>query len=270
VQDFESTATIDRDVLSMPSLAARYEDGKVTGSVKVDASGDTPKTDLDLRIAGLPLNHFFRKASESQPPLDGLLQARIQLSGHGTSVHQLASSADGTVTAVLPRGAMRASLAELTGGNLRGVGLKLGKDEEATPVRCAVASFRAQDGTFNAQHFIIDTEPVLISGSGGIQMKSEALDLTLHGKPKKLRLGRVRSPVYVRGSLAHPTFGIDRGHVAAQTAGAIALGIALTPLASALALVDPGLTKDADCSALREEVRSDETREASAKAPSTR
>ena len=159
---------------------------------------------------------------------------------------------------------MRASLAELTGGNLRGVGLKLGKDEEETGVRCAVASFRAQQGKLIAQHMVIDTDPVLISGSGAIDLSSETLDLTLQGHPKKLRLARVRSPVYVRESLAHPSFSLDKGRVAAQTTGAAALGIALTPIAAVLALVDPGLAKDADCSALREEVRAD-TKEASAK-----
>ena len=267
VHDFESTATVDHDVLSMPAFAARYEDAKVSGSVKVDASADSPKTDLDLRIAGLPLDHFFKKASVSQPPFDGLLQARVQITGHGNSLHQLAATADGTVTAVLPRGAMRASLAELTGGNLRGIGLRFAKDEDATPVRCAVASFHAQGGTFNAQHFLIDTEPVLITGRGSIQMDSEALDLTLLGQSKKLRLAHVRSPVFVRGSLKHPSFAIDKARVAAQTTGAVALGIALTPLAAVLALVDPGLAKHADCLALRAEVRADAAG-ASAKASS--
>jgi AsmA family protein len=264
VHDFESTATVADGVLKMPSLTARYADGKITGSVNVDASGDSPKTDLDLRVAGLQLNHFFRKAG-SPPPLDGMLQARLQITGHGTSVHQVAATADGTLAAVLPRGSMRASLAELTGGNLRGLGLKLSKDEEETGVRCAVASFRAQQGKLITQHLIIDTEPVLISGRGTLDLGSETLDLTLHGNPKKLRLARVRSPVYVRESLAHPSFSLDKGRVAAQTTGAAALGIALTPVAAVLALVDPGLAKDADCSALREEVRTD-TNEASAQA----
>jgi len=267
VHDFESTATVADDVLTMPSLAARYEDARITGSVKIDASAAAPKTDLDLRIAGLQLNHFFRKRA-SEPPLDGSLQARLQISGRGTSVHQVASTANGTVAAVLPQGSMRASLAELTGGNLRGVGLTLAKDEEATPVRCAIASFRAQEGKLNTQHLIIDTEPVLITGDGTIDLASEQFDLRLHGKPKKLRLARLRSPVYVRGPFAHPSFSLDQGRVAAQTTGAAALGIALTPLAAVLALVDPGLAKDADCSALREEVRTD-AKEASAKAVTT-
>jgi hypothetical protein len=38
--------------------------------------------------------------------------------------------------------------------------------------------------------------------------------------------------------------------VVAQTGGAIALGVVLTPVASLLAFVDPGLAKDANCADL--------------------
>src|SRR6185312_2741766 len=251
VHDFESTAAVENDVLKMPALRARYEDSKVTGSVQIDASTDSPKTDLDLRISALQLNHFFRKVG-SQPPLEGALHARVQISGRGNSVHQVASTADGTLAAVLPRGSIRASLAELTGGNLRGVGLRLAKDEEETGVRCAVASFTAQHGKLQTQQLLIDTDPVSITGNGTIDLGPESLDLTLHGASKKVRFGRVHSPVYVRGSLTHPSFDLDKGRLAAQAGGAVALGIALTPLAAVFALVDPGLAKDADCSGLSE------------------
>jgi len=73
----------------------------------------------------------------------------------------------------------------------------------------------------------------------------------------------------VHGSLAHPSFSLDKGRLAAQTTGAAALGIAFTPLAAVLALVDPGLAKDADCSALREDVPAN-ANETSAKASSPR
>ena len=253
---FDANATIDQGVMVVPSFATVVRDAKVTGNVRIDANDETPKTEMDVKISGLRLGRFSRKAL-AQAPLDGLLRARVQITGRGTSIHQIAASANGTVTAVLPRGAMRESLAELTGVNLRGLGLMLAKNDEETPVRCAVASFQAHDGTLNAQHFIIDTDPMLITGAGAIHLDSEALDLTLRGRPKKMRLVRMHSPVYVRGSLRHPSFGVSAGRIAAQTGGAVALGIALTPIAAVLALVDPGLAKDADCSALLDQNRSD-------------
>ena len=91
---------------------------------------------------------------------------------------------------------------------------------------------------------------MLITGNGQISLESEALDLVLRGRPKSLRLVRLRSPVLVRGTLAHPSVGINARKAFAQTAEAVALGVVATPLAAVLAFVDPGLAKDADCAAL--------------------
>ncbi|MDB6086086.1 MAG: AsmA family protein [Gammaproteobacteria bacterium] len=241
--------TIDRGIVVVAPVSARVLDGKLTAHVRVDATTDDPAAEVDLQIGALQLGQLVQKAS-TQPPIDGSTRARVAIKGHGRSLHQVAASANGTVTAVLSRGTIRTSLAELTGLDLRGLGLLLTKSEQETGVRCGVASFRAHDGTLEAQNLVIDTEPVLITGDGNIHLDSEALDLTLRGRPKGLRLARLRAPVVVHGTLLHPSIGIKAANVAAQTAAAVALGVALTPLASILAFVDPGLAKDADCAAL--------------------
>jgi AsmA family protein len=54
----------------------------------------------------------------------------------------------------------------------------------------------------------------------------------------------------VQGSLTHPRLSVSGHDVAGQTAAAVALGVLLTPIASVLAFVNPGLAHDADCAAL--------------------
>jgi len=56
------------------------------------------------------------------------------------------ASGNGSLTAVMPQGAIRDSLAELTGIDLRGLGLLLSKDQHDTPLRCAVRA-HGGDGT---------------------------------------------------------------------------------------------------------------------------
>jgi hypothetical protein len=73
-------------------------------------------------------------------------------------------------------------------------------------------------------------------------------------------LFRLRAPLLVRGTLLHPTAGIQARDTVVQAAAAVALGVVLTPLASVLAFVDPGLTKDADCSALLAEAKALDTK----------
>jgi uncharacterized protein involved in outer membrane biogenesis len=176
----------------------------------------------------------------------------ISAKGHGRSLHEFASGPDGTLSAAVPHGGIRAALADLAGLDLRAIGLLFSKHGPEIPVRCGVASFQAHDGVFAAQTLVLDTEQVLIVGEGKIHMDSEAIDLALHGHPKRPGF-RVRSPALVRGTVSHPSFAIQPRDAVAQTAAAIALGVLLTPLASALAFVDPGLSQDADCGALMTE-----------------
>jgi uncharacterized protein involved in outer membrane biogenesis len=252
-------ATLDRGTLVLAPLSASLREGKITGELKFDAARDVPAAELDLRAANLKLGQFAGEPRQSRgedtkgdtraPPLDGPLQGRISLKGHGDSIHELASSANGRVTVVLPHGAVRSSLAELAGLDLRGLGLMAAGKESDTGIRCGVASFDARDGRLTAQTLVVDTDPVLISGAGTIDLGSQALDLRLQGRPKQPRL-RVRSALLVRGTLAHPSISIDPKKPAAQAGGAIALGVLLSPVAAMLAFVDPGLAKDADCAAL--------------------
>jgi hypothetical protein len=156
---------------------------------------------------------------------------RVVVKGTGLSVHQIAASANGTVTAQIRSGQVRESFAELSGLDLRGLGLLIIRNKKETAVRCAVASLKAHDGTLTVQNLIADTDPVLITGDGQIHLDSEALDLGIRGDPKRLRLLRLRAPVLVQGTLAHPSIHIQKGD-------------------SKLVVVDPGKAKDVDCATL--------------------
>jgi uncharacterized protein involved in outer membrane biogenesis len=141
----------------------------------------------------------------------------------------VAATANGIVTAVVPHGTVRDSLAELAGMDLRALGLLLLKGNHDTALRCAVAIFKDHDGTLTAHALVADTEPVLITGSGRIQFDTESLDLALHGEPKSLRLFHWRAPVIIQGTLSHPSIGVR---------------------ARKLEIVDSGQAKDADCESL--------------------
>jgi hypothetical protein len=52
----------------------------------------------------------------------------------------------------------------------------------------------------------------------------------------------------MQGTLLHPAVGIKADKLAEQAGAAAALGVLLTPVAAAIAFIDPGLAKDQDCS----------------------
>jgi AsmA family protein len=222
--------TVDRGVLAVSPLSADVLDGKLNVQLKIDARKEIPAVDLDVRITGLQLGQYARKGM-GPPAIEGPLGLRVNLSGRGKSMHEAASSAEGTVTATLPSGTVRESLAELTGIDLRGLGLLLTKNKQEVPVRCGIASFQAHDGTLTASNLILDTEPVLIAGEGVAHLDTETLDFVLRGYPKSVRFFQLRSPILIGGTLAHPSIGIQAHD-------------------SKMVLVDRGKAQDTDCESL--------------------
>jgi len=230
LQALTAKLTIDHGVLRLAPLLANVLGGKLNAHVRLDAKTDVPAAEVDVKITDLQLGELVRK-TPGTPPVEGQLQARVTVTGQGRSVHQIAATANGTVSAVLPHGTIRASLAELTGIDLRGLGLLMAKNKQETSIRCGVASFQARQGTLTTQTLIVDTDPVLITGDGVVHLDSEALDLVIRGSPKSLRFMRLRAPLLLRGTMAHPSVDMQTRH-------------------AVLAIIDPGVAKDADCAAL--------------------
>ncbi len=234
-------------VLNLNPLAFGFNQGKLSGSLKIDARKAVPVTSVDARITDVRAENFIKGTDK---PIQGLLEARMMLTGTGNSVHAAASTADGTLTAVVPSGGMRHSLAEWTGIDvLTALSLNLSGDTSNTRLRCAVASFGAKNGVLTSQRFIIDTDPVRIEGGGTINLRDETMDLRLQGQPKNFQLVRLRAPITVTGSLGNPVLGVDAGKAMTQGGLAAALSF-LSPLASIFAFIDPGLAKDANCGPL--------------------
>lgn len=248
---------LDDGKITLDPLAFSLAQGEFSGTVAIDARLPVPQTDLDMTLTNVDLSQFKPKLSKGAP-LEGALLGRVRLHGSGTSVHKTASDADGDITLVVPKGEIREALAELTGIDLsRGLGLILTKNERVVEVRCGVANFHADAGDLKASTLVFDTTNVLVTGKGHIDLKTEALDLSLRGEPKKARLLRLRTPITLSGSLLHPKIGVQAGKLAEQTGAAVALGTLLTPVAALLAFVDRGLAKDANCSALVSQTEQD-------------
>jgi AsmA family protein len=247
LKSLDTHISVEGGILNLKPLAFGFTQGKLSGSLKIDARKDLPVVSLDARITDIHAENFIKGTDK---PIQGILEARAVLTGTGTSVHEAAANASGTFTAVVPSGGMRHSLAEWMGVDvLTALSLNLSGDNSNTNLRCAVASFGAKDGVLTAQQFVIDTDPVRVDGSGTINLRDETLDLKLRGKPKNFQIMRLRAPLTVKGSLEHPAMGMDSGAAIAQ--GGIGLALAfINPLAAILAFVDPGLAKDANCGPL--------------------
>jgi uncharacterized protein involved in outer membrane biogenesis len=239
--------SLEHGVLLLKPLTFDFPRGKIAGTIRIDASRPRTVTSLDAHVTGVRIEEFIHG---SEKEVAGPLAARAVLKGEGDSVRDAALSADGALTIVVPQGRIRRSIAEWLGVDvLNGLGLALSGDTSDTGVRCALAHFNARHGILTAQRLVFDTDPVLITGQGDIDLRNETMNLVVAGKPKSFQLVRLNVPVTVQGPISHPKLGVKVGTVVAQAGIAAALGF-LTPLAAILPFVGADLAKNANCSGL--------------------
>jgi hypothetical protein len=223
---------LDHGLLTIDPLSMSLPQGDVSGLIRLNARGATPVTQVDMSVANARLENFIERAA-AQPPITGSLYARAALTGAGDSVRAAAGHA------------------ELMGIDVaRGLFEILTKNHGTTPIRCAVADFKADDGVLRVQSIVFDTGVVIATGSGDVNFRDETVNLAFAGRPKKFRLIRIGAPITVKGSLEQPKFGVDIAKAAPQAAVSVALGVFASPLAAILPFIGPGLAKDADCASL--------------------
>lgn len=238
-------------VLTGDPVSVSFSRGTLAGMARLDATGATPRTDVDLRLTGARLEDWITTRFAGEPVIEGQMAARAKLTGYGNSVRAAAGSANGTLTVVAPSGELRQAFAELLGVNIsKGLLLLLSESPNRSKVRCAVADFRVKDGVARANRIVVDTDVVLVKGEGTVNLRTERLDLRFEGESKKPRLLRLFVPITVNGPFTRPGVDLETGNALAQGGIGVALAALVNPLVAILPFVEPGLAKDANCAAL--------------------
>jgi uncharacterized protein involved in outer membrane biogenesis len=248
--------SLDHGILAINPLDVTLPQGRVAGTIRLDARRAMPTEAIDIRLTNGRLEHLVAAKPGASPALEGGVYARVKLTSTGDSVRAAAAHANGAVTVVVPGGEIRQTFAELMGIDAtRGLYLLLTKSQKETPLRCAVADFQTRDGVMTLDRAVLDTGVVTVQGSGDIDLRQETLNLQLHGHPKKFELLRVRAPILVKGTLVQPKVGVDIAKAAPQVLLSTAVGVFAAPLAAIIPFVNPGLAKNADCAALTAEAK---------------
>ncbi len=250
IRQFRLGADLNHGILALNPVAFAFSRGTLIGTARIDATKDTPYSTIDFRLAGYPVESLI-PAKGGAAPLTGRALGRAQLEGPGASLHQFAGQSKGTLSVVMPQGQMRTAFAELLGINAgRGLRLLLSGDQTTSGVRCAVGDFTVAGGIATARTLVVDTDVVVATGKGTIDLGAETFDLRFDGETKRPRLLRVWAPITVSGPLSQPRIAADTSAIAGQVGFAGLLGALVNPLVALLPFVDPGLAEDANCGAL--------------------
>ena len=251
VQDVTIGLRLDNGVLTVDPLAATAVDSALTGRVRLDATTDIAALEVDLSGPALDLGALVLEFT-GQDIIRGSAVLDVSLRGEGASVAGIAGSLNGHSRLVMEEGMARTESFDLIVGGLTGVVSSLfSGQEEFTVVNCLAANLRFENGMATTLA-LIDTDLIVVTGEGTMNLADESLDLTVTPESKSPTLS-LAVPINVGGTFADPSFRPDALSTACKVGGLVGavLGTAVFPPAALLALSDLGA---ADNSCVSEEV----------------
>ncbi|MCU1723620.1 AsmA family protein [Pseudomonas sp. 5P_5.1_Bac1] len=253
--DLNSHVVLDDGVLSLEPLSFGVAGGKLDMQVRLDGRSAPMQGRARLTARDLKLKQLF-PTFEPMKTSFGALNGDADISGRGNSVAALLGTSNGDLKLLINDGAVSRSLMEIAGLNVGNyvVG-KLFGDKEVK-INCAATDVGIKNGLATTRLFVFDTENAVIYVEGTANFATEQLDLKINPESKGLRLFSLRSPLYVRGSFAKPSAGVQAVPLALRGAGMVALGIAAGPAAGLLALIAPSSGEEPNrCTPLLEQMK---------------
>ena len=240
-------------VLTLTPLDFGLAGGHLRANVTLDGRSDPIKATVQARVQKLLLSQIFSTLPLNETSL-GEINGGLALSGNGNSVSGMLATSNGQIGLTIAHGEVSQLLMEKAGLHIFEIlQLSLAGDKRIK-LRCAVADFEVKSGVMKVDSLVFDTDVTTLFGSGNVDLGREAIDLTLKQKTKRTSPLALRSPIYVRGTFAQPTAGVDKGRVALRAAGAVALGL-INPLLTIVPLIDRGPGQDSDCKQLIREAK---------------
>ena len=249
-------ATLDlRDgVLKLQPLDFGVAGGQIASTLVLDARDKVIKTNGDVTVRNVELKKILPAL---KPPKGsaGKVGGRARFAATGNSIADMLASSNGEV-ALISRGGEASALAVvLTNLDLaRAVPLLL-KGDENSPIHCIVADFVAENGEMTTRTLVMDTEAEKILGEGSVNFANERYQLTITAKSKKPSVVALRGPIIVDGTFKSPQVHPAVGPIAVRVGTSVALGVAATPIAALLPLIDFGGATDADCLGLMQDAK---------------
>jgi hypothetical protein len=231
-QDLEIDLELEDGRLEVGPLAVTSSAGGHLGANLVLEPGAgaayTLRTELTLANARLDLTREEDEDHALQPSLD----ADLQLTATGASLHELASTADGSFIVALGEGQVDSSVLDLITADIVLTLLDtlnpFTSGKKTTTLQCAVVVAAFDGGVVTLEPMAVQTAKMTLLGDGRIDLATERLALDWVTKPRKgfgLSASTVTNPYFrLGGSLARPNLEVKPLEAMTATGIAVATG----------------------------------------------
>jgi AsmA family protein len=223
---------LQNGMLDAPVVQAGIFGGKVSAHVKLDANRDKDAAlNLHLDASGLDLAAILAESGIKREVRGGKTSVNADIAARGGSLHQWASSASGTVTAIVGPASMGhpTDNSDATFNKLAEAVNPFRKVDPSTELQCAVIRLPLASGIAKVERSIaFETNKLGATASGTVDFRDETLDLSIKPQLRKgitLNIDQFASLVRFHGSFNAPTVGID-AKASAETVATLGAAIA--------------------------------------------
>mgnify|MGYP001425482692 CR=1 FL=1 len=202
--------------------------GSFNGGLNLNAAEATPNMKGRLSLRKVNLGKLLTDLAITDL-LEGKLNAKVSFRGKGASARDLMAGLGGDVKLSMGKGRFNTPIFDnFIGGPTQMLKqITTGKQRNFSVVNCMIGQMDIEKGQATLNGAVLDTGYAMISGKGGIDLKTESLDITVTPKSKSSTL-KASMPVEIRGTLADPAYGVDKLK-AAQNIGGASLGFTFPP-----------------------------------------
>lgn len=250
LDNFAMKVNLTNGVLRLEPVSFGVAHGTINANIVINGRKEVPHTTADITFRRLSLAQLFEPLARrfgEENVTAGIFGGKARLEGEGKSLRQMLGTSDGEVGISMEGGQLSRMLLELVGLDFFKFAGLLASGDRPVEVSCVVGDFGVENGLMRARELLMDTNVTTLRGEGALNLKNEAIDMRVKVYPKDVSLLSARTPILIGGTLGDPSVGLDPAALAARGGAAAALGALLTPVASLLAFLEPGMGKDSNC-----------------------
>jgi uncharacterized protein involved in outer membrane biogenesis len=246
VNELKAECSIKDGRLVMKPFTAGIGGGKMTAEMSMAALKKDGELSLTVKADGVSLGQMFK---EMKVPafMTGVIDVDVSLEGQGKSVADVLAKSNGHTGLVLSGGQVSNGHIELLGAAISTSLFRmlnpLEKRPNVTRIRCGVINFRVKNGIAVSRAIVADTSSMTVVGEGIVNLRNEAMNISLKPVPKdgiagfSLSPGQLAKAFRLQGRLTSPHLALDPKETALALGKAVRGGLVFGPAGVAAALL---------------------------------
>ncbi|NCC02541.1 MAG: AsmA family protein [Proteobacteria bacterium] len=204
--------------LSVTPLTAELGGTPVNMMLNIDSNANPPALSLKVKTDKVDMAKFVSLGGAESAFL-GKSDVDMSITTMGNSLHDFASYANGYLNLTMDAAEVSSSTLRDIAGTLLQLFAPGVSDVASMHVNCMALRTQITQGLMESKGLLMDSNVTTIAGDGYINLADERVNLALRTRPKNIGIGSILPSMNIRGTLANPSFEMDKANALAKVTG---------------------------------------------------